>query len=220
MSDSQSYQSTGWHFNNQKLGRSCVCVLLCCCYIHHRDSGSRYRGHHFPRNYALFHLWTLLLGHCGYRRRSLGRHGYWTASPPALGALWLRSVASGDRPSSSPVEGSSGMKRMLAGLPQSVNFNKKQTEINSPSHILNRWELLVSPESPWLCQLGHRNRLPVINTKWVRWWVFLSHSEMSQSMYLLCYQSKSHRRHGHTCREVAPSTFCQQMFCCLPAVDN
>lgn len=91
----QSHQSTGFQFNNQKLDWNCVCVLLC-CHSHHRCSWS-------PQNFAPVRPGTLLL--------LLGQHGYWTASPPAQGALLQQSAANGGHPSSSPVQKSSGMRK-------------------------------------------------------------------------------------------------------------
>lgn len=89
-------------FNNQKPGWNCVCVLLCCFHPHY--SGSRCHDRHYPQNTVLFHLWTLLC-HPGYRCQSLCHHGYCAASLPALGALWLQSVANGDHLSRCPIEG-------------------------------------------------------------------------------------------------------------------
>lgn len=123
MSDSQSFQSAGRRFSNQKLGWSCVCVLLCCCHSHRRRSGTRYHGHHLLRNPAPFHLWTLLLCHRGYRRQSPCRHGWWTAFPPALEVLWPQSVANGDHLSSCPVESSYGWEDVSISLFLTFRFS-------------------------------------------------------------------------------------------------
>lgn len=100
------FQKSGWlagwqsvltrHINSQTPDWSCVSGLLCCCQSH--------RCHFW--NFVLSHLWNppglVLLLFFPLLFLPLFQNHYWTVSPPAPGALWRRSAASGDNPSNYP----------------------------------------------------------------------------------------------------------------------
>lgn len=173
----------------------CVCVPLCCCRSRRRcrrfrRSGTRCHGHRFHRNSFLCRLWTLLCHH-GYHCQSLCHHGYWTASPPALAALWPQWAANGDRPAMFPNGRTSLETKDFKQDCQSVEiyiftffhiYKKSTTYVEQMLGLL-----LFPPESPWLYQLGRQNKLPVRKTISMRWRVFQCLCQTDMVTYVHSY---------------------------------
>lgn len=100
-------QMSGWlaswlavharHVNEQTPDWSCVSGLLFCCRRHCCPFWN-------PRNFVLFRLWNPLVLLRLLFFPLLFQNHYWTVLPPALGALWRQSAATGDHPSNYPAE--------------------------------------------------------------------------------------------------------------------
>ena len=89
------------------------------------------------------------------------------------------------------------------------SFNLKQTIKQSTQHLKQmEFSLLFSPVSPWLCQLGHQNKLP--ETKRKRDGECFCLSLIAKQVHRLTPLKnclRTNNRHGHTYTERLPHLF-------------